>query len=160
MILNFLRLQDVEREELPSTKSLGKNHTKKPTVGFLVFGTCGKIFNVKVEMHTECVERKPVASRPGLNRPPSFSSSARQVDSKRTTARATDRISEHSRPFRPFASLPAAIVYFLKLQKQLLQVVDFLDIFRYFHMTFQYCHAPHPTICSAKIDFPHTPTSG
>jgi hypothetical protein len=38
-----------------------KNHTKKPTVGFLLFGASGKIFIVIVEKHTDRVEGKAVA---------------------------------------------------------------------------------------------------
>jgi hypothetical protein len=68
VILNFLRLQDVEREELPSTKSLEKNHTKKPTVGFLPFNSSGKLIIVKVEKHTECAESNPVARQGNCNR--------------------------------------------------------------------------------------------
>jgi hypothetical protein len=38
-----------------------KNHTKKPTVGFLVFGAYGRISIVKVEKHTDHVVGEAVA---------------------------------------------------------------------------------------------------
>jgi hypothetical protein len=49
-------------------KPLQKNHTKKPTVGFLVFGVSGKIFIVKVEKHTDRVEGEQVARQANCNR--------------------------------------------------------------------------------------------
>ena len=112
-----------------------KNHTKKPTVGFLIFGRYGKIFNVKVKKHTECVECESFARQVEQNRPPSFPTTARQADSTRMTAPPTDRISKHSRSFAPIGNSARFNFHSrnsLISRIGLLQVVDFHDIFRYF----------------------------
>jgi len=74
----------------------------------------------------KCPQRLPISAA----LPPSFSTTAQPTDAVNTTALPANRIAKHS---RLSASIGGCIFSFWKFQKQLMQVVDFHDICRYFH---------------------------
>ena len=55
---DFLRCKLLQGRNYHWQRSLKKNHAKKPTVGFLVFGTSGKILIVRIEKCTDSIVEK------------------------------------------------------------------------------------------------------
>src|SRR5271154_6305432 len=94
-------------------------------------------------IHVDDIEGEQVARKGNRNR------ECTQVD-----ANSWDRNSEHSRPFSSFASLPGPTVYFSKVPKQLMQVVDFHDSFRYFHVLLIEHKIPRPSKTEKNRLFP------
>jgi hypothetical protein len=133
---DFLHCKPLQGRHYKQFRPIKKNHTKKPTVGFLVFGLSDKIFTVRIEKDIKVIECEAVAQQ----------------------AFVTTNIRESAQvlgggfrvifvPSRPFTSHPASILCFSKVQKQLTQVVDFHDSFRYFHIPLLQnqairCHPP------------------
>ena len=138
-----------------------KNHTKKPTVGFSVFGDYGNIFIVRLKLSMDDVVAEEVGrqvapnrqltqinttfgerDRPGRCGPRPATRSETQERYRdvfdqtpntpaKMTALPTHQISPH---WRLFASIGGLMRQFWRFQPPLTQLVDFHVYFTYFHL--------------------------